>query len=117
MNEEVKSILGNEIIVDKVKIPVGHLKYKGNKKNFITWKLLDETPELCANDDDLCSVCPLDIDIYSDKNYLNVLKKIKKMMKENDWVWSGDSQEMLDDDTGLYHKTCSFEKERMIENG
>ena len=67
MNEEVKSILGNEIIVDKVKIPVEHLKYKGSKKTFITWKLLDETPELCANDDDLCSVCPLDIDIYSDK--------------------------------------------------
>ena len=69
MNKEVKSILGNEIIVDKVKIHVEHLKYKGNKKTFITWKLLDETPELCANDDDLCSVCPLDIDIYSDKNY------------------------------------------------
>lgn len=117
MNEEVKSILGNEIIVDKVKIPVEHLKYKGNKKTFITWKLLDETPEFCANDDDLCSVCPLDIDIYSDKNYLNILKKIKQVMKENDWVWSGDSSEMLDDDTGLYHKTCSFEKERMIENG
>lgn len=32
MNKEVKSILGNEIIVDKVKIPVEHLKYKGNKK-------------------------------------------------------------------------------------
>lgn len=114
MNEEVKLILGDEIIVDKLKIPVAHLKYKGNEKTYITWQLLEENSELCANDDDLFSVCPLDIDIYSDKNYLNIIKKIKEIMKENDWVWSGNSSEMLDDDTELYHITCSFEKERMI---
>ena len=45
---------------------------------------------------------------------INVLKEIKKRMKENEWIWTGDSEEMYENDTGLYHKTSSFEKEREI---
>ena len=63
---------------------------------------------------DLASVVSVDIDIFSDKNYLNIVEKIKELMRTNEWVWSGDSPELFEEDTGLYHKTCTFEKERMI---
>ena len=114
MNEEIKSILGNSIIVDNKSIPVEHLKYKGESKTYITWTFLDETSGLNANDELLYSVCPIDIDIFSDSNYLSIVKEIKKIMKENEWIWTGDSPEMYEEDTGLYHRTISFEKERMI---
>ena len=38
-------------------------------------------------------------------------------MKNNNWLWVEDSAEMYEEDTGLYHKTMTFEKERMVENG
>ena len=112
MNEELKLILGDNI-GDK-KIPVAHLRYKGNSRKFVTWTITGETPELSANDEDLCSICSVDVDIFSEGNYLDIKKEIKQKMKMNDWVWVEDSEEMYEEDTGLYHQTCSFEKERIL---
>lgn len=112
MNEELKLILGDHI-GDK-KIPVAHLRYKGNSRKFVTWTITGETPELSANDEDLCSICSVDVDIFSEGNYLDIKKEIKQKMKKNDWVWVEDSEEMYEEDTGLYHQTCSFEKERIL---
>lgn len=114
MNEELKNIFNNSITVDNKEIPVGHIKYTGNSKTYIIWQLLDIEPYLFGDNNPLYVVYPLDVDIYSNSNYLNIVKEIKKILKENDWTWSEDSPEMYDDDTGLYHITCSFYKEGMI---
>ena len=113
MNEEIKLILEN-LIVGKEQIPVAHLRYKGKSKKFVTWTITGETPALSANDEDLCSICSVDIDIFSDGNYLDIIKEIKQKMKNNDWLWVEDSEEMYEEDTELYHKTISFEKERIL---
>ena len=114
MNAEIKSILGESITVNGRSIPVAHLRYKGKSKKFVTWTLLDEVPQLSANDEPLYSVASVDIDIFSDGNYLDIIKEIKNKMKNNEWVWTGDSPEMYEDDTELYHRTCTFEKERIL---
>lgn len=114
MEEELKLILGESLTVGDKNIPIAHLIYQGDLKKYITWTITDEIPELSANDEVLCSVCSVDVDIFSDGNYLDIIKEIKKKMKNNDWVWSGDSSEMYEEDTQLYHKTCSFEKERIM---
>lgn len=108
MNEEVKLILGDLIGGN---VPVAHLRYKGDSRKFVTWTITGETPALSANDDDLCSICSVDVDVFSEGNYLDIKKEIKQRMKNNDWVWIEDSEEMYEEDTGLYHQTCSFEKE------
>ena len=112
MNEELKTVLG-EYIGDE-KVPVAHLRYKGNSRKYVTWTITGENPALSANDEDLCSLCSVDVDIFSEGNYLDIKKEIKKKMKNNDWVWVEDSEEMYEEDTGLYHQTCSFEKERTL---
>lgn len=112
MNEELKLIFG-EYIGDE-QIPAAHLRYKGNSRKFVTWTITGEAPALSANDEDLCSIVSVDVDIFSDGNYLDIEKEIKQKMKNNDWVWVEDSEEMYEEDTGLYHKTCSFEKERIL---
>lgn len=113
MNEEIKLILGESITVKGEEIPVAHLRYQGNSKKYVTWTITGEEPALSANDEVLCSICSLDVDIFSEGNYLDIIKAIKQIMKNNDWVWVGDSTEMYEEDTKLYHKTCSFEKERI----
>ena len=114
MNEELKLILGENLIINGQNIPIAHLRYKGNSKKYVTWTITGEAPALSANDEDLCSIVSVDVDIFSDGNYLDIEKEIKQKMKNNDWVWVEDSEEMYEEDTGLYHKTCSFEKERIL---
>ena len=116
MNEEIKAIFKDFKVNDK-SIPVEHLRYKGKSKTFVTWTILSEVPSLSANDEDLYSVVQVDIDIFSDGNYLDIVKEIKKIMKNNEWLWVEDSSEMYEEDTELYHRTITFEKERMIING
>ena len=115
MNEELKLILGESLVIGEEQIPIAHLRYKGKSKKYVTWTITGEAPALSANDEVLCSICPVDVDIFSDGNYLDIEKKIKQIMKNNEWVWVEDSEEMYEEDTGLYHKTISFEKERNLE--
>lgn len=112
MNEEIKLILTEKLIIGDKEIPVAHLRYEGKSKTFVTWTMLEEEPALSANDEDLCSICSVDVDVFSDGNYLDIVKEIKRKFKNNDWIWTGDSEEMYEEDTQLYHKTISFEKER-----
>ena len=107
MESEIKKIL-------KLDVPVAHLKYKGNKKTYVVWTIIDEEPAFSSDDEITDSEVTIDIDIYSDSNYLKIMSLIKNKMKENDWIWDGDSQEFFEEETGLYHRTCSFKKGRNI---
>ena len=113
MNKEIKSIF-KDFKVNGVSIPVEHLRYTGKSKTFVTWIILSDRPSLSANDEDLYSVVQIDIDIFSDGNYLDVMDQVKKIMKSSEWLWVEDSEEMYEEDTELYHRTITFEKERMI---
>ena len=110
MNEELKRILGERI----GEVPVAHLRYKGDARKYVTWAITGESPALSANDEDLYGICSVDVDIFSEGNYLDIKKEIKKRMKNNNWLWVEDSAEMYEEDTGLYHQTISFEKERIL---
>ena len=112
MHAEIKEMLGESITIDNKNIPVSHLKYRGSSKTFVVWTIISENPGLIGNDEDLYNIVQLDIDIYSDSNYLKLMKKIKKTLKENDWIWVEDSSEMFESDTQLNHRTCTFEKEK-----
>ena len=37
MNEEIKLILGEKLIIGNEEIPISHFKYEGKSKKFITW--------------------------------------------------------------------------------
>lgn len=114
MNEELKTIFGDAITVGDFSVPTAHLKYKGKETTFVVWTITSERPVLSADDEVLYSIVSVDVDVYSKGNYLNVITEIKRLMKNNGWLWVEDSVEMYEDDTGLYHKTIAFEKERTI---
>ena len=114
MNEEIKSILGVAVTEGKKSVPVAHLRYKGKETTYVTWTITGESPALSADNSPLYSVVAVDVDVFSKGNYLALAAEIKRLMLEHDWVWTGDSPEMYEEDTELYHKTISFEKERNL---
>lgn len=112
MNEELKKIFGDAISVGGKSVPTAHLKYKGKSTTFAVWTITADSPALSADDEPIYGICSVDVDVYGKGNILDVITEIKRLMKANEWVWVDDSAEMYEDDTGLYHRTSSFEKER-----
>ena len=108
MESEIKKILS------EIDVSSAHLKYKGASKAYVTWTMLEENPAFASDDEITDSEVNVDIDIYSDSNYLKIMKLIKNKMKENEWIWDGDSPEIFEEETGLYHRTCSFKKGRYL---
>lgn len=114
MNKEIFAIM-SLLVVDGVEIPVNWLKYKGSLKKYVVFSSLGDKPASHADDECEYSANKFDFDIYTDGNYLNILKAVKKRLKENGWTWVEDSPDMYEEDTGLYHKTTTWEKENYIE--
>ena len=103
-----------EITVGGVSVPTAHIKYNGKETTFVTWTITGFTPALSGDNEQLYGIGTVDVDVYGKGNILSVLNEIKRLMKINEWIWTEDSQEMYEDDTGYYHITASFEKERIL---
>ena len=114
MNKELKTMFGDAITVNGKKIPTAHLKYQGKEPTYVVWTIISNSPALSGDDEPIYGITTVDVDVYSKGNYLSVLNEVKKLMKLNGWVWKEDSVEMYEDDTGLYHITATFEKERIL---
>jgi hypothetical protein len=114
MNEELKNIFGEAITVGDKSVPTAHIKYKGKETTYVVWTIIGNAPALSGDDEQLYGIVTVDVDIYCKGNYLSVLKEVKRLMKLNEWIWTEDSTEMYEDDTGLYHITATFKKERTL---
>ena len=114
MNEyRLLKTIFTDFTVDEEIIPVEYIKYKGNSKTYVTYTFTDDDPTLFGEDKEIGSVIGIDIDIYSDRNYLAIQQRIEEIMEDNDFIRTGCSPDMFEEDTGLFHKTIEFEKERM----
>ena len=100
-------------ILSELNIPVEFIKYKGNEKTYITYAFIDDRPGLNANDKEVLSIANIDIDIFSDGNYLDIEEEVERIMTDNNFIRVGSSPDMYEEDTGLYHKTIEYEKERI----
>ncbi len=108
----MKTIFTN-FAVGGVNIPVDFITYKGNSRTYVTYAFTEDDPTLFGDDKELGSVAYVDVDIFSDSNYLAIETKIKEIMETNNFIRTGSSPDMYEEDTGLYHKTLGFSKERM----
>ena len=113
MNREIEQLF-NGFNVDGVDIPIACIRYRGNLKTFVTYHEIDNQPRVEADNQLIYSVSEFDFDVYTDGNYLNIVSEIKRILLNNNYVWIEDSPDMYEEDTGLYHKTITFAKERSV---
>lgn len=112
MNEELEQLFKNFIVNEK-HIDVSFLVHKGKNEDYIVYSSIGETPQFWGNNEVLASIDTYDFDIYTKGNYLNILKKIKEKLKDSKWTWVEDSEDMYEEDTGYFHKTTTWSKERI----
>ena len=113
MNELIQSIF-TDFYVDGVSIPVKFLDYKGKETTYVIYMETDINNSYAGDNEILGYISYYDFDIYSKGNYFNIVREIKKIMKDNGFIWqpSRTSQDMYEADTGFYHKTLCFAIER-----
>ena len=109
MNELIESILAN-FTVDGVEIPVAYMFYEGHGEPFVVYMQQDADNTLSGDDDLIGYVDYYDFDVYAKGNYLKTVKELKRILKENGFVWqpSRSSADMYETDTRYYHKTLNF---------
>lgn len=109
MNELIESILAG-LTVDGVEIPVAYMFYEGHGEPYVVYMQQDADGSLSGDDDLIGYVDYYDFDVYAKGNYLNIVKALKAVLKENGFVWqpSRSSSDMYETDTGYYHKTLNF---------
>lgn len=113
MNSQIETIFTN-FIVDDVLIPVSFMRYNGKKTTYITYMYYDSNNSYSGDDELLGWVDYYDFDIYSKGNYLNIIESVKSVLKQNGFMFqpSRSSHDMYEADTGYFHRTLSFAKER-----
>ena len=113
MNQLIQTIF-TDFYVDGVSIPVKFLRYNGKSTTYVTYMETDIDNSYAGDNEILGYVSYYDFDIYSKGNYFNIVEAVKKLMKDNGFIWqpSRTSQDMYEDDTGYYHKTLCFAIER-----
>lgn len=109
MNELIETLF-KDFNVDGVSVPVSFLYYEGHGEPYITYMQTDADSSYSGDDELLGYVDYYDFDIYSKGDYTNIVKSVKSLLKENDFVWqpSRTSPDMYETDTGYYHKTLCF---------
>lgn len=117
LNQKVNQTLGGKISIDGETLPIDFMLYKGDKKSYMTFYSPYEKPDFFAGDETIDSALAVTVTLFSEKNYLNAFEKMKKLMTEAGFIWTGDSPDMFDDETGLYQKASDFEIERSLLNG
>lgn len=114
MNKELKSIFDGGITVGDEVVPVSHIRYTENSSKYVLWTITDETPTAAADDEFNYSIVTVDIDIYTPENLNDIKRVIMSLMRSNEWKWLETSPEMYEEDTKLFHRTITFEKEEFI---
>ena len=113
MNRVIETIFENFQVNGEL-IPVSFLRYNGKKTSYVTYMQTDSDNSISGDNELLGYVSYYDFDVYSKGNYLEIVKQIKKIMKDNGFMWqpSRTSEDMYEDDTGYFHKTLCFAIER-----
>lgn len=114
MNSVIEKIFADFKVDNKV-IPVSFLRYHGKETTYITYANINESNSMSAENEIIGVVDYYDFDIYSKGNYLKIVKEVKKILKDNGFMWqpSMSSEDKYEDDTGYYHKTLCFAIEKM----
>ena len=100
----------NQLILSTLRTigaPVSYLNHAGNETTYVTFFEYDQGAGIEADDNEQSSIHYIHLDIFSPGNFLNLVNKVKKEMKQAGFVKTAET-EMYEQDTKLYHKVLRF---------
>lgn len=115
MNAEIESLFSG-FAVDGVSIPVRFMFYDGHGEPYIIYSREYDDDSYSGDDSLLGYVTYYDFDVYSKGNRTAIVEAVKRVLEDAGWTWqpSRSSGDMYESDTGYYHVTLNFAKERGV---
>ena len=109
----------NPIIEDLFKgfmCPVSFLFYDGAEETYVVYRLTNSESRVDGDNELLYYVDYYDFDVVSKTNYFGVIDGLKNRLSSAGFKWSPSrsSGDMLDTETGYFHRTLCFVHERSV---
>lgn len=115
MNSEIVKVFDGFTVNGK-EVPVRFMTYEGHGEPYVIFGRECDDGPYAGDDSILGYVTYYDFDVYSRGNFTELVEAVKDKMENAGWMWqvSRSSSDMYEDDTGYFHVTLSFAKERGI---
>ena len=115
MNAEIVKLFEGFTVNGK-EVPVRFMKYEGHGEPYVIFSREYDDSSYAGDDSILGYVTYYDFDVYAKGNFFELTEEVKKKMEGAGWMWqvSRSSSDMYEDDTGYFHVTLSFAKERGV---
>lgn len=113
MNEEILAALDG-FTIDGAAVPVAFARYEGHGEPYIVFSCEDNAQSYSADDTLQGWVTYYDFDIYTTGDYRPIVEAVRARLEAAGWTWqpSRSQFDMYESDTGYYHVTANFAKER-----
>ena len=106
----------NNIVVNGKEIPVRFMTDEGHGEPYVSFSREYDDSSYSGDDSLLGYVTYYDFDVYGKVNYTAIVEAVKKVLEDAGWTWqpSRSSGDMYESDTGYFHVTLNFAKERGV---
>ena len=115
MNAEIEKLFSG-FAVDGTPVPVRLMFYDGHGEPYIVYSREYDDGSYSGDDSLLGYVTYYDFDVYSKGNRTAIVEAVKRVLEDAGWTWqpSRSSGDMYESDTGYFHVTLNFAKERGV---
>lgn len=111
MEEKIRKILLSESVNDLIGNNIHLLKAPDNTvAPYVEYEVISENGSLYAENEELYTTYTVQIDIFSEGNYKELVKEIKKVMKENNFLKEFGGS-LYEEKTKLFHYILRFNYE------
>lgn len=90
------------------KLPIAFRHYKGKANQYLTYYTYSTVFEDAVDDEFTNEVKYGTLDIYSKTNYIQIIKEVIKILKENGFTVTDLGIEDYEEDTGFHHVPVNF---------
>lgn len=108
-NEILKTLQSNSTLVNLVNGRISFLTNKSGQYPAITYFVYNEMGELYADNQEISTGYYIQIDIWSQENYTNIVYELMKTMMQAGYRRTS-SADLYESDTKIYHKAIRFVK-------
>lgn len=101
--------LNNKIIqiLSATGVPVSFQRYDGSEPTYITFSEYNQGGKLHADDQEIRSQHSIQVNVWSNGNYISLVKQVKSLLKESGFIRNSEFDD-YDEETKTYNKVLRF---------